>query len=587
MLKTKKLAQALTILGASCALPFIADAQSSFTINTTIADAFLAAGSPANPVGANLTGLNFGGTGTLAIAPPSSTKGEFDSVIQFSSTAAVAQFNSTYGPGNWEITGLTLMLASSFPTQGQQPNNKLFNTINAGNFNITLLSDNSWVEGGGGGTGTAGYPANSAVSFNSIPTLLSGTTDALGTFTYTPPGTGNTGYLDYTLPLNADLLTDATGGADISLYFSASAGSQVSYLFNSKEFGSNPPELTLDVTATPEPGTLFAHALAWRPGRGPAAEKQDMNLGRVFAAALASLGFVSAAEAQVTFTNTTVADAFLATGSPANPAGTDLTDLNFGDAGNMVVAPVASVKGEFQTVLRFDVSGAPALFNGTYGTNHWSVAGFTLQLTSNFGAQGSQPNNPIFPAVNAGQFVIEWLSNDTWIEGTGTPNLPTMDGVTYDSLTTTNLLSGATEILCTNSYIPPGTNVPSIYTLPLDTNLVAAVNAGGQISLLLYAGDNQIGYNFNSHEYARGNQPFLGVTANPVVKILSGYFTNAAFQLTGSGPTNSPYQVQASTNLATTNWQTIGTVNSDVNGFIQFNDTNAASQGQRFYRFSF
>src|SRR6516225_8435445 len=100
--------------GGLLALPGPGRADTSFTINNTTADAFLASGSPNNPVGTNLTSLNFGGAGTLAIAPAPSTKGEFDSVIKFNTVAAVSQFNSTYGAGNWQITGATLSLASNF-----------------------------------------------------------------------------------------------------------------------------------------------------------------------------------------------------------------------------------------------------------------------------------------------------------------------------------------------------------------------------------------------------------------------------------------------------------------------------------------
>ena len=90
------------LLAAACgiifALPFTGKAA-LYTVNDTIADAFLSA---ANPT------LNFGGAGTLAIAPASSAKGEFDSVIMFNTASAVSQFNTTYGAGNWQITGFTL-----------------------------------------------------------------------------------------------------------------------------------------------------------------------------------------------------------------------------------------------------------------------------------------------------------------------------------------------------------------------------------------------------------------------------------------------------------------------------------------------
>jgi len=244
----------LTLLGLSllCAASE-AVAQSSFTITTTTADAFVVTGSASNPLGSNLTGLNFGGAGTLAIAPASSTKGEFDSVIMFNTAAAVSQFNSTYGAGNWVVTGLTLSLASNFGVQGAQPNNAVFNTINAGSFGVDWLANDSWVEGTAGGNGSPGYPNNSAVSFDSIPGLLAPGYDSLGTYAYTPPG--NNLYQNYSLQLDAGLVSDATAGGNVSLYFYA-ADNQVSYLFNARSYASNHPELTFTVMAVPEPSTL-------------------------------------------------------------------------------------------------------------------------------------------------------------------------------------------------------------------------------------------------------------------------------------------------------------------------------------------
>lgn len=287
---------------------------------------------------------------------------------------------------------------------------------------------------------------------------------------------------------------------------------------------------------------------------------------------------------QVTYTGTTLADAFLATGSSNNPVGTDLTDLNFGAAGTLVVAPAVCVKGEFQSILKFDLSAATSLFNTSYGTNLWTISAISLELTSNYGVAGVQPNNGIFPVITGGDFVIEWLSNDDWVEGTGTPNLPTMDGVTYDSLP--DLLSDPTAILCTNTYTPPGNNVPVSYNLPLNPDLVANVASGGDVTLLFYAADNQIAYLFNSYNYGRGNQPLILVTAVPVLKIISGNFANGVFQLVGLGSPNSSYQVQANSDLTTTNWQTIGAVSADNTGTFQFDDTNAPGIVKRFYRIS-
>jgi len=299
------------------------------------------------------------------------------------------------------------------------------------------------------------------------------------------------------------------------------------------------------------------------------------------------LGFGSMATAQVTYTGTDDADAFLATGSSNNPAGTDLTGLNFGGAGTLVVASAASGKGEFQSLLKFNLAQAVALFNTNYGAGHWIITGISLALTSNYGIGGVQPNNAVFPVVGGGHFVITWLAHDAWLEGTGTPNLPTTDGVTYDSLP--GLLSGAHEILGTNLDVPPGNNVPVSYPLPLTANLMADISAGGDVTFLLYAADDQIGYLFNSYSYGRGNQPLINVTTTASVaqlKILSGTFTNGAFRLTGLGNRSATYQIQANSDLSTTNWLTIGTATADGGGSIQFDDSGATNQAQRFYRLS-
>ncbi len=250
--------QLASVLVLGCALllaPAALRASTVYTITNTSADALLATGPSGGP---NLSALNFGSAGTLAVAPAGSAKGEADSIIKFNTSLAVGQFNSIYGVGNWQITGVTLSLASNFGTQGAVPGNTNFNTINGGSFGVDWLGNDSWAEGNGGGNGAN----NGAVSFNSISSLFSAGSASLGSFTYTPPG--NNVYENYSLPLNGSLDSDAAAGGDVSLYLFA-ADNQVSYLFNSKEFTSTPPthpELTITVTAVPEPGTLSFAASA-------------------------------------------------------------------------------------------------------------------------------------------------------------------------------------------------------------------------------------------------------------------------------------------------------------------------------------
>jgi hypothetical protein len=220
-------------------LPNASRADTSYTVTNTTADAFLSASSPT---------LNFGGAGTLAIASSSSPKGALDSVIKFNLASAVSQFNSTYGVGSWHITGLTLHLSSNFGTAGAVPGGAFFTTITNGLFSVDWLANDSWVEGNGNGSGTAGFPGNSLVSYDSKSDLYLLGSSQVGTFGYAPPGNGV--YTNFSLTLDSSLVADATAGGDVSLYFYA-ADNQISYLFNSRTFASGNPQFI--VTAVPEP----------------------------------------------------------------------------------------------------------------------------------------------------------------------------------------------------------------------------------------------------------------------------------------------------------------------------------------------
>jgi alpha-tubulin suppressor-like RCC1 family protein len=260
---------------------------------------------------------------------------------------------------------------------------------------------------------------------------------------------------------------------------------------------------------------------------------------------MALLFLTIAAPAQETFSATTIADAFLCTGSAAYENGADLTGLNFGAAGTLAIAPASSLKGEFRSVIRFNLAGMTNQFNADLGTNNWAVTNITLQLTSNWGQDGAQPNNPIFNVISGGQFVIEWMSDDTWIEGTGTPNLPTTDGITYGELPM--YLVSPHIPLCTNTYVPPGPNVAVDWLLPMQPDLVTNVAAGGDVDFYFYAADDQVNYLFNSYKYGRGNVPLILVMAAalpytnlPVISAQSANQVavvgdNTGFSVTASG----------------------------------------------------
>ena len=166
-----------------------------------------------------------------------------------------------------------------------------------------------------------------------------------------------------------------------------------------------------------------------------------------------SLRLVLAAGAQVTNSVMASADAFVCTGSANYESGADLTTLNFGDAGTLAIAPANAAKGEFRSVLRFSLTNVVSQLDTNFGPGQWTITSLTLKLTSNYGVGGVQPNNPIFNTISGGQFVIEWMSDDRWVEGSGNPSQPTTDGITYAELPT--YLVALHVPLCTNTYTPP------------------------------------------------------------------------------------------------------------------------------------
>src|SRR5689334_3356857 len=136
---------------------------------------------------------------------------------------------------------------------------------------------------------------------------------------------------------------------------------------------------------------------------------------------IVALAVVSAVQLCVaaTVTMNPIADSFVSSANPGN---------NYGAAGALDIAAAGLPKGEFQSLLKFDLSDAKSSFDATFGAGQWQVQSVTLQCTA------TSPNNPIFNTAAAGQFAASWMQNDGWVEGTGTPNLPTSDGITFSTL---------------------------------------------------------------------------------------------------------------------------------------------------------
>lgn len=231
----------LPMAGAMVLWVTICSGQSGSFSSQPIADAFVTTGATGS-----LSSSNFGAAGSLAIAAGDLPEGQFQTVIKYDLSSELSALNTQFGAGQWTVQSVTLTLTAS------PHGNPIFNTVAPGMFGVSLMQNNSWVEG----TGTGGTPTSDGISFNSLENVYIGPTDqALGTFGFA----GNTsGANTYSLGLSSGLLADITGGDDVSLrLFAADTG--ISYLFNSRTAGgpvSSEPTLTVDVLVIPEPASI-------------------------------------------------------------------------------------------------------------------------------------------------------------------------------------------------------------------------------------------------------------------------------------------------------------------------------------------
>ncbi len=91
-----------------------------------------------------------------------------------------------------------------------------------------------------------------------------------------------------------------------------------------------------------------------------------------------------------------------------------------------------------------------------------------------------------------------------------------------------------------------------------------------------------------SYHGGSGNDVVLTQTSLPAQSSLAGIkqLGGGSIQLNGTGLANLSYTVWANTNLATSNWVSIGAANATGTGALQFVDPDATNYTQRFYRFS-
>jgi hypothetical protein len=279
---------------------------------------------------------------------------------------------------------------------------------------------------------------------------------------------------------------------------------------------------------------------------------------------------VSTVRAAIFATNTPDKDAFVRALAPTS---------NYGGAGALSIsgtnATGNSTNGAFDSFMSFNTSAMVSNFNTLFGASNWVITSATLNLTAN-----PNPGNAIFNS-GTGMFQIRWIANDTWAEGTGNPNLPTTNGITYaqeNSILNSNMdvslgafdFSGAAKLSC---------------PLGLPAAFATSMRAGGEVGLFMTAIDPAIGYVFYSRNYA-GNPsalPSLVVSAalQPVISGISISGSSLVLSAT-NGFAGGAYSVLGSTNvsLPLSAWTPIVTNILQTAGNFSIVITNGASTNQ-------
>ncbi|PWU12979.1 MAG: hypothetical protein C5B50_20260 [Verrucomicrobia bacterium] len=297
---------------------------------------------------------------------------------------------------------------------------------------------------------------------------------------------------------------------------------------------------------------------------------KSSGTGLRFAAAMALALFVISFSGKAAwFTNGASADAFVRALAP---------NSNYGGAGALSVAGPSAVNGSgvtngvFDSFIRFNTGAMVTNFNALYGTNNWVITAAKLQVTE----MGAPPNAVFNRGV--GGFEIRWIVNDNWIEGTGTPNAPTTNGVAYKD--ETSLLNSQTDVSL-GTFTNAGIDTTLSFQLTLPPAFIQDASAGGEVGLYWKAIDPRIGFTVDSRSFGTASAlPYLEISALPAPGISSIELSGADVILSGTnGAAGGTYLVLDSPSSTSPlgQWVPIATNVLSASGPFTFVLTNSAN----------
>jgi hypothetical protein len=207
--------------------------------------------------------------------------------------------------------------------------------------------------------------------------------------------------------------------------------------------------------------------------------------------------FPASLAAQTTISQSVSANTFVSSGQPT---------MNFGTLGAMeIAAPTTAQSRTEDSLLQFSTAAIASGFNTDYGTGNWVVSSVTLELFSNVATAGTQPGNSSLNKIAAGEFELDWLSDNNWGQTAITWN--TLPGVLAG--TGNNLQDSLGQ------FNWPATGASSTtWALGLDPNMISDIGTGGTVTIFGQPTvGSTVGYLFNT---SLMNGAELNVTATQV-----------------------------------------------------------------------
>ena len=177
--------------------------------------------------------------------------------------------------------------------------------------------------------------------------------------------------------------------------------------------------------------------------------------------------------------------------------------INYGSAGALAVSGADAVnalsqpQGRYDTVMKFNTGPALAAFDAVLGPGNWSITRSELVVT-----EVGNPFNLIFNR-GLGDFEVFWLSDDTWVEGPGSPlSLPPHVGVgnemTWDLMQTILGAASQSSLGAFSNQLLDGTRV---YDLSLTPAFLTDILAGGDVTMHLTPLTTTLGFTFFGKDF--------------------------------------------------------------------------------------